>query len=75
MRALLLLLLLSGCYNWREEAHVGTVQITWVRTNDILNGYAQWNADRTQCTIWASPHSESLIGHEVKHCFGWVHDD
>ena len=86
----LLLLILSGCgsASWREVERLDTVSVTWERVADtqavcgkrlsggmIYLACASYDWATKICTIRAEAGaSEWILGHELKHCFGWTHD-
>lgn len=55
-----------------------TVVITWVmkECTEIkgAEGCAGVSPSKTHCTIIAPSNARNqVLGHELKHCFGWVH--
>ena len=85
--AILILLALTGCdpardYPMERKAKVEISSIVWVdakptecgHETGVIHACAQWTADHKLCTITLPADSPSwMVGHEVQHCFGFVH--
>lgn len=75
MRLALLALLLTGCADTMVLRHpIDTVTVTWVdRKCGKSEGCALPMGE--QCIVAMPKDSDvSLVGHEIKHCFGFEHE-
>lgn len=87
-RIVLVVLCLTACainpYQWERVEVIETTRVTWRQVDNVIShcsailgpgfwgGCAVWNEN--ECTFFtASDPSVELIGHEVKHCFGYRH--
>ena len=87
---MMLALILAGCTAgpWREAERLDTVRVTWERVADtqavcakklgggmIWLGCSSYDWSQRVCHIFTLADApEWVIGHEIKHCFGWTHD-
>ena len=81
----LIVLLLAGCApnaDMVKLASPETVVVTWNReaptycgSHKVANGCALSSPGYRTCSIWAREDvSDAVLGHELRHCFGYEHE-